>query len=77
MVNLIEPFRVEFGVTPRVIFAVVVVNVGVDAGMPKVDAVMPECLIKLSSATALLFLLVLVHVVLNRLQYPLLKNVML
>ena len=47
-----------------------VVNVGV-------GVVMPECLIKLSSATALLFLLVLVHVVLNRLQYPLLKNVML
>ena len=41
------------------------VGFGVDAGVAfGVDAVMPGCLIKLSSAAALLFLLVLVHVVL-------------
>ena len=77
-----------FGVAAGVAFGVgtAVVNLeveaagvafGVDAGMPVVTAGMPDGSIKLSSATALLFLLVLVHVVLNRLQYPLLKNVML
>ena len=60
----------EFGVVPRVTF-------GVDVVMPVVDAARPDWLTKLSRAAALLFLFVLVHGVLYRLQYPLLKNVML
>ena len=62
---------VAFGVDAAVL------NVRVGVVMPVVDAARPDCLTKLSRAAALLFLFVLVHGVLYRLQYPLLKNVML
>ena len=67
---------VVFGVDARVVFAGVVfvvgagVAFGVDAGVVfgvvdvRVNVVVQGCLIKLSSAAALLFLLVLVHGVL-------------
>ena len=57
----------------------VVVNLGVEAAGVTfgVGVGIPDCLIKLSRAAALLFLFVLVHGVLYKLQYPLLNNVML